>query len=66
MERPPKRNRLTPWYIGLVITLAAVAFVGGRMYAGECSAPLFVELGVLLVIPAVYLTLMYLTFISQD
>jgi hypothetical protein len=36
------------------------------MYAGECPAPTILELGVLLVIPAVYLGLMYLTFISQD
>jgi hypothetical protein len=40
--------------------------LGGRMYAGECPAPSIVELGVLLVIPAVYLGLMYLTFVSQD
>jgi hypothetical protein len=36
------------------------------MYAGECPAPPIIELGVLLVIPAVYLVLMYLTFISQE
>jgi len=61
-----KRNRLLPWYIGLAITLACVAFVGGRMYAGQCPAPVVVELGVLVVIPIVYLVLMYLTFVSQE
>jgi len=65
MTDATKRNRLLPWYIGLAITLAAVAFVGGRMYAGECAAPVVIELGVLLVIPLVYLVLMYLTFVSQ-
>lgn len=61
-----KRNRLTPWYIGLVIILAAVIFVGYRMWAGNCPAPTIVELGVLTVIPGVYLVLMYLTLVSQE
>ncbi len=61
----PKRNRLMPWYIGLVITLVTVLFVGYRMWAGNCPAPTILELGVLAVIPVVYLTLMYLTFVSQ-
>jgi hypothetical protein len=61
-----KRDRLTPWYIGLLIVLAAVIFVGYRMWAGSCPAPTIIEVGVLTVIPAVYLVLMYLTFISQE
>ena len=60
------RNRLTPWYIGLAIILAAVVFVGYRMAASNCPAPTFLELGVLTVIPVVYLVLMYLTLTSQD
>jgi hypothetical protein len=66
MKEIIKRNRLLPWYLGLAITLGCVAFVGGRMYAGECPAPVAIELGVLLVIPVVYLVLMYLTFTSQE
>lgn len=65
MSDAAKRNRLMPWYIGLVIILASVLFVGNRMYTGNCPAPTFVEVIVLLIIPAVYLVLMYLTFISQ-
>lgn len=61
-----KRNRLTPWYIGLVITLVSVIFLGYRMWAGNCPAPALIEVGVLTVIPAVYLVLMYLTFVSQE
>jgi hypothetical protein len=61
-----KRNRLTPWYIGLVIILATVIFVGYRMWAGNCPAPTLIEVGVLTVIPIVYLVLMYLTFVSQE
>jgi hypothetical protein len=60
------RTRLAPWYIGMVIVFAAVLFVGYRMWSGNCPAPTIVELGVLAVVPIVYLVLMYLTFISQE
>jgi hypothetical protein len=60
-----KRNRLTPWYIGIAIVLAAVIFVGYQMWSGSCPAPTIIEIGVLTVIPVVYLILMYLTFVSQ-
>jgi len=65
MTQVPQDNRLLPWYIGIVLVLAAVVFVGYRMWAGACPAPTIIEIGVLTVIPAVYLALMYLTFISQ-
>ncbi len=61
-----KRNALMPWYVGFLVILAGVLFVGYRMVNNGCPAPTFVELGVLIVIPAVYLVLMYLTFKSQD
>ena len=55
-----------PWYIGIAIILAAVAYIGYQMINLGCPAPLTVELLVLTVIPVVYLTLMYLTFVSQE
>ncbi|WP_108681610.1 hypothetical protein [Methyloceanibacter sp. wino2] len=58
-------NRLLPWYIGIVLVLAAVLFVGYRMWTTSCPAPMLIELGVLTVVPIVYLVLMYLTFVSQ-
>ena len=61
----PANHRLLPWYIGLVLVLAAVIFVGYRMWAGNCPAPTIIEIGVLTVIPIVYLVLMYLTLVSQ-
>jgi hypothetical protein len=66
MTETIRRNRLTPWYIGLVVVVIAVLFVGYRFYATECPAPTIIELGVLTVIPVVYLVLMYLTFTSQE
>jgi hypothetical protein len=61
----PQNHRLRPWYIGLALVFAAVIFVGYRMWAGNCPAPTIIEIGVLTVIPVVYLWLMYLTLISQ-
>lgn len=61
----PRNNRLMPWYIGMVVILAAVIWVGYQMWATSCPAPTFIQIGVLTVIPVVYLALMYLTFVSQ-
>jgi len=60
-----RNNRLIPWYIGIVIILAALIFVGYQMWATSCPAPTIIEIGVLTVIPIVYLVLMYLTLVSQ-
>lgn len=67
MERTsPRRNRLLPWYIGMLIAFAAVIFTRYRMWAGNCPAATILEIGVLVVIPVVYLALMHLTFMSQE
>ncbi|MEX2034882.1 MAG: hypothetical protein WEA28_06805 [Xanthobacteraceae bacterium] len=66
MNQLVRRNRLLPWYIGMALVVAAVLYVGYQMFFVGCPAPTFVELIVLLVIPVVYLALMYLTFVSQE
>ncbi len=45
---------------------AAIIYVGYQMFYVGCPAPIGIELGVLIIIPVVYLTLMYLTFVSQE
>jgi hypothetical protein len=65
MNESAQRNRLLPWYIGLVVVILAIVYIGYQMFAGACPAPTAVELIVLLILPAVYLVLMYLTLISQ-
>jgi hypothetical protein len=55
-----------PWYVGIAIVLAAVVYVGYQMYATDCGISMPLALGVLVVIPVVYLGLMYLTFTSQE
>lgn len=59
------RNRLAPWYAGAAVIVAAVLYVGPRMFSDGCMAPTIIQLGVLILIPLVYLTLMYLTLTSQ-
>lgn len=54
-------KHLRSWYIGLVIIVAAVIWIGYRMFAESCPAPAAVEFIVLAVVPGVYLFLMYLT-----
>ena len=65
MTEIARRPRLMPWYIGMTVIILAVAYVGYQMFFVGCPAPTFVELMVLIVIPVVYLVLMYLTFVSQ-
>jgi hypothetical protein len=60
-----QRNRLMPWYVGLVIIVGVVAYTGYQMVVGSCAAPTIPKLGVLFVMPGVYLVLMYLTLVSQ-
>jgi len=60
------RNRLLPWYVGIVIIAAVDIWVASRLFSNACEAPGIVAAGVVVVIPAVYLVLMYLTFESQS
>jgi hypothetical protein len=60
------RNRITIWYVGVLIAFAAFLFVGCRMRSGNCPAPTGLEPGALTVVPIVYLVLMYLAFVSQE
>lgn len=66
MEQAKTRNPLLPWFVGVAIVVLADLWVAYRMFATDCPAPGFVEGLVVLVIPAVYLGLMYLTLKSQD
>lgn len=65
MAQLTKRNVLLPWLIGIVIIVAADIWVVYRMFATSCPAPGIVEALVVIVLPVVYLALMYLTFKSQ-
>ena len=60
-----RRNRLLPLYIGFVIILAAVGYVGWYMYTIDCGITPIAVFLVLGVVPIIYLALMYLAFVSQ-
>jgi hypothetical protein len=65
MNETAPRNRLMPWYIGIAIVLVAVCYLAYQIFFIGCEASTFVELIALIVLPVVYLGLMYLTLTSQ-
>ena len=60
-----KRNRLLPWYLGLFVIAVTDYWVATQLFSSACQAPSILAFGVVFVIPAVYLVLMYLTLTSQ-
>ncbi len=64
MPASARRNPLLPWFIGVVIIILADIFVGYTFYSTSCQAPGLAQFLVLVAVPGVYLTLMYLTFRS--
>lgn len=66
MSQTTRRNRLMPWMIGLVLVLASVAYAGWQIVSGGCAAPATALVIALLVMPTVYLVLMYMTLTSQE
>jgi uncharacterized membrane-anchored protein len=60
------RNRLLPWIIGLVIIAIVDLYIAIQMFAGNCEAPGIAQFLIVIVVPGVYLVLMYLTFKSQE
>jgi hypothetical protein len=64
-ESTKPRNSLLPWYIGVVIIALADIWVARDLFSSACQAPGIIAAGVVVVIPAVYLVLMYLTLKSQ-
>ncbi len=66
MMQPGRRNPLLPWFIGLVVIVTTDLWVGYQMFATACQATGLAQVLVLVVMPAVYLVLMYLTLRSQD
>ncbi|WP_119419834.1 hypothetical protein [Desertibaculum subflavum] len=65
MAQASKRQPLLPWIIGVAVVILADIWVVQRMFATDCPAPGIVEAIVVIVIPVVYLALMFLTFKSQ-
>jgi hypothetical protein len=63
-----RHSQLFPWYVGIAIIVAFEAIIAYLFFStgSPCTAstpPLF--LGLLIVLPVIYLALMYLTLKSQ-
>lgn len=65
MTETKTRNPLLPWYIGLVIIAVVDFWVARELFSSACQAPGIIAMGIVVVIPVVYLALMYVTFKSQ-
>jgi hypothetical protein len=59
------RNPLTSWIIGLIIVVIVDVYIGYVFFATACAAPVIAQFLVLVVVPGVYLTLMYQTLKKQ-
>ena len=65
MNTSSRHSQLLPWYIGLAIIAVVDAYIGYLFFTTKCEAPGLVQILVLVIIPGIYLILMYLTFKSQ-
>lgn len=55
-----------PWCIGLIVILAGMIFFGFWRWASSFGVSLGLDLIALVLMPVVYLVLMYLTLTSQE
>jgi hypothetical protein len=66
MAEASRRNQLRPWYIGIVFLLITDAVFFYFVMINNCGIPNPIILGIMAIIPGLYLGLMYLTLKSQD
>lgn len=60
-----RHSRLFPWYVGTGIILAFELYVGLFYFGRACPAPALPQIMVLVGLPAVYLTLMFIALRGQ-
>lgn len=65
MTNPKDHNRLTPWYIGVTIIVFSNLIFLYYIMTHECGIPNGIIVGLLVVLPMIYLALMYKAFWSQ-
>ncbi len=65
MAETARRNQLLPWFIGVGVIAAMDIVTGYLFFATSCRAPGIAQILVLIVMPVVYLVLMYMAFKSQ-
>jgi hypothetical protein len=62
---PAKHSRLFPWYVGIAIIAAFELFVGFAFFGSACRAPAIPQILVLVVLPLIYLALMFVALKGQ-
>ena len=60
-----RHSRLFPWYVGTGIILAFELYVGLLYFGPACPAPALPQIMVLVGLPVVYLTLMFIALRGQ-
>lgn len=66
MTEPIRRNRLMPWYAGIAIIAVLEGYLIWRNWQCVCEIPALELVIVMVVLPVLYLFLMWLTLRSQD
>jgi hypothetical protein len=66
-DRMAKRrhSRLFPWYVGTGIILAFELYIGLLYFGPACPAPALPQIMVLVVLPVIYLALMFVALRGQ-
>jgi hypothetical protein len=62
---PKQHSRLYPWYIGVAVIVAFELFVGFMFFGPACRVPAIPQILVLVVLPVIYLALMFMALRSQ-
>jgi hypothetical protein len=65
MAEAHRRDPLTPWYIGIGFLLVMDAVFFYFIATRNCEVPSPIVFGIMVILPAVYLAVMYLAFRSQ-
>ena len=65
MANSGQRNPIVAWVIGVIIVVIVDIYIGYLFYATKCEAPGLAQVMVLVILPCVYLALMYLTLKRQ-
>lgn len=66
MAEARRRDPLTPWYIGILFLLAMDIVFFYFIMTLNCEIPNPIVFGIMVLIPVLYLVLMYLAFRSQE
>lgn len=60
-----QHSRLYPWYVGIAVIAVFEVVVASLFFGPACRAPAIPQLMILVVLPVIYLVLMFMAFRSQ-